>query len=157
MSPKTKLKIEPTITETVSETKTDPMPASGLHQQWAQPYLNKQTLLICLLSLLVVSSLIYAYLGHRQNAKIQTELANLQTSAKNNNPQNEINNVLAQVGSLMVLPEGEQPAVATVVDLAKLEGKPFFKNAQLGDKVIIYSQAGKAILYVDFERVIDNS
>ncbi len=46
-----------------------------------------------------------------------------------------------------MLPQDEQPTIATVTDLAKLQGQPFFANAQVGDKVLIYSRAGKVILY----------
>jgi hypothetical protein len=52
-----------------------------------------------------------------------------------------------KVGQLIVLPTDEQPTIATVSDLDKLKGQPFFAHAELGDKVFIYSGAKKAILY----------
>ena len=52
-----------------------------------------------------------------------------------------------QVGKLLVLPHDEQPTIATVTDLEKLKQQQFFQRAQLGDKVLIYSQAKKVILY----------
>ena len=59
----------------------------------------------------------------------------------------EIKALGAKVGRLIVLPRGEDPTVATVVEPEKLIDQPFFANAQKGDKVLIYAGAKKAILY----------
>ncbi|MBI4158058.1 MAG: hypothetical protein HY505_00320 [Candidatus Yanofskybacteria bacterium] len=59
----------------------------------------------------------------------------------------EANNLIAQVGKLIVLPEEETPTVATVSDPEKLKGQPFFARAKKGDKVLIYTNARKALLY----------
>lgn len=68
-----------------------------------------------------------------------------------NNPnkmaQDELNSILIAVGKLIVLPTGEQPTMATVTDPEKLGGQPFFVHAKKGDKVLIYTNAKKAILY----------
>ncbi|MBI5357887.1 hypothetical protein HZB74_03515 [Candidatus Saccharibacteria bacterium] len=48
---------------------------------------------------------------------------------------------------MVEVPQGEEPTIATVQDVSKLQNQAFFKNAQNGDKVLIYSQAKKAILY----------
>lgn len=64
--------------------------------------------------------------------------------------------LLAEVSKLVVLPTGEEPVIATVMDLNALSGQPLFANAHLGDKVIIYNTARKAILYSPtLKRVID--
>jgi hypothetical protein len=55
--------------------------------------------------------------------------------------------IIAAVSKLMVLPEGEEPTVATVSDPAQLADQPFFSNAKVGHKVLIYTKARKAILY----------
>lgn len=64
--------------------------------------------------------------------------------------------VIKRVSNLMVLPGGEEPTVATVTDLEKLKDQPFFTNAKVGDKLLIYTKAKKAILY-DWEanKIID--
>ncbi len=59
----------------------------------------------------------------------------------------EIEQLVSRVGALIVLPEGEQPTMATVTDPEKLKDQPFFNNAKTGDKVLIYTNARKAILY----------
>ena len=55
--------------------------------------------------------------------------------------------LVEQVGQLVVLPEGEEPTIATVTDPSKLADQPFFANARTGDKVLIYQTAARAILY----------
>ena len=50
-------------------------------------------------------------------------------------------------GKLISLPAGETPTVATVSDLAPLKDQPFFKDAQIGDKVLVFKESEKAILY----------
>lgn len=51
------------------------------------------------------------------------------------------------VGDFFMLPEGEEPTLATVTDKEKLVDQPFFSRAENGDKVLIYSNAGRAVLY----------
>lgn len=55
--------------------------------------------------------------------------------------------VIEKVGKLMILPSDETPNVATVTDLERLKDQPFFKNAKTGDRVLIYANSRKAILY----------
>lgn len=59
----------------------------------------------------------------------------------------EARSVAIQVGKLVILPQDEEPTVATVSDPEQLRAQPFFANAKLGDKVLIYARARRAILY----------
>ena len=61
--------------------------------------------------------------------------------------QEEVRALVARVGHLLVLPEGEDPTVATVNETEKLKEQPFFEKAKKGDKVLIYTNAKKAVLY----------
>lgn len=61
--------------------------------------------------------------------------------------QEESQALVAAVSKLIVLPEGEQPTIATVSDPEALKGQAFFAKAKKGDKVLIYTNARKAILY----------
>lgn len=58
----------------------------------------------------------------------------------------ELSQLIEKVGTLMALPT-EKPTIATVEDTKKLAGQAFFKNAQNGDKVLMYAASKKAILY----------
>lgn len=60
---------------------------------------------------------------------------------------NQIQQVLAQVSKLIVLPSGETPTVATITDISKLTGQDFFKLAHNGDQVLIYPQSRRVYLY----------
>lgn len=51
------------------------------------------------------------------------------------------------VSQQMSLPTDEQPVVATVTDISKLPKEAFFKNAQNGDKILMYKKDKEAILY----------
>lgn len=61
--------------------------------------------------------------------------------------QKEVDEVIVKVSKLIVLPEGENPTLATVTEADKVKGQKFFEKAQNGDKVLVYAQAKKAILY----------
>ena len=70
--------------------------------------------------------------------------------------QQEVTDLVARVSRLIVLPTDETPTVATVSDPEALKDQAFFVNAQKGDKVLIYAQAKKAILYsVTLGKIID--
>jgi len=63
------------------------------------------------------------------------------------NFESEVSVLVEKVGTHMFLPVGEIPSVATVSEPEKLQGQEFFSQAKKGDKVLIYSNAKKAILY----------
>ena len=74
-----------------------------------------------------------------------------EASALKENPQkaaqDETKKLITNVSKLIILPEGETPTIATVADPELLKDQPFFAKAQAGDKVLIYTNARKAILY----------
>lgn len=59
----------------------------------------------------------------------------------------EVTALVAEVGELILLPADEVPTVATVSDPEQLKSQPFFANAKVGDKVLLFAKAKKAILY----------
>lgn len=72
------------------------------------------------------------------------------TQVDPNNPQavqEQNRKLIAEIGKLIDLPIGEEPTVATVTDVAKLQNQPFFQKAKNGDVVLIYANSRKAILY----------
>ena len=84
------------------------------------------------------------YMVHTNNnlKKQNASLSNPQAAAQATNQ-----TLITQVGKLIVLPTGETPTIATVVDASKLQSQAFFAKAQNGDKVLLYSVAKEAILY----------
>ncbi|MBX4200196.1 hypothetical protein KW790_01935 [Candidatus Parcubacteria bacterium] len=55
--------------------------------------------------------------------------------------------IVSEVSKVLVLPPNETPTIATVSDLTKLKSEPFFKNAEVGDRVLFYADSKKAILW----------
>ena len=60
----------------------------------------------------------------------------------------EVERLVKDLGAFLELPESEVPTLAAIgAGKSKLEDQPFFKKALDGDKVLIYAQSGRAILY----------
>lgn len=73
-----------------------------------------------------------------------------------NETQAETRALVKKVGSLVVLPEEEIPTIATVSDPDALKGQAFFDGAKKGYKVLIYTNAKKAVLFDPFiEKVVN--
>jgi len=61
--------------------------------------------------------------------------------------QTETSSLIERVGELTELPEGEIPVVATVTNADLLKDQTFFKEAKIGDKVLVFNLSKKVILY----------
>lgn len=92
--------------------------------------------IVVILSIVIGSSGTYLYMRNKPGSQ------NSVLAAKQ-----EVSTILRQVGKIIDLPTNESPTVATVSDVGKLKGQEFFKKAKNGDKVLIYTNNRKAILY----------
>ncbi len=101
----------------------------------AYRYNRFAVLFMLVITLMAISSA--GYFWH------QSRINNNQTAVADDN----IDKLIARVGTLIMLPSDEKPTIATVSDPEALKDQHFFDNAKRGDKVIIYSNAKKAILY----------
>lgn len=103
--------------------------------------LNKPLFLVALAALAIISAAVIFFLSS------QNELASPKNpeDIKANNEQ-IARDIIDEVGNLVVLPN-EEPVVATIADVKTLQKQPFFDKAQNGDKVLIFENAKKAILY----------
>jgi len=79
---------------------------------------------------------------YRLYQKAQYNVQNPNEVAKN-----DAKETVAKVGKLISLPADEEPTIAMVTDVTRLQDQAFFANARNGDKVLIYSKAKKAVLY----------
>lgn len=71
--------------------------------------------------------------------------------------QREIDQVVAKVGKLILLPDGETPNLVKIDDKEKIsENLEFFKDSSNGDQVLIYREAQKAYLYRPSENWLIN-
>ncbi len=98
-----------------------------------------------LVILVVLAAAIFFAMQYRRVQTLSQQLNDLKA-----NPQkateDQTKELLDKVGKLIVLPD-ETPTIATVSDLEALKDQPFFATAEVGDKVLIYTQAKKAILF----------
>lgn len=107
---------------------------------------HKSTIIFIILALTGLSAGGYFFYQYQ---KTQAELQTIKTdpTTVQKAAQEEVKRLIAEVGKLIELPTGEEPTVATITDLEKLKDQPFFQKAKNGDKVLIYTNAKKAILY----------
>ena len=87
----------------------------------------------------VVGALTYGYVTTRN------ELMRVAGDNKDSG-KSETEQLVQKIGAYLELPN-EEPTLATVNDASKLKTQNFFKNAENGDKVLIYQQAGRALIY----------
>lgn len=113
--------------------------------------------------LVVISVVVLVFVGlvlnswrlTKENMKLASQL-----EAVKNDPQifarEEIKNLVGKLGRMVVLPEGEEPVLATVSDKEKLKDQPVFAKAENGDKILIYTKAAKAYIYrPSTDKIID--
>lgn len=99
---------------------------------------------IAVLVVVVLAVTVGGGLGYKKYTALRAEnqrLSNPQAAAED-----EANRIKDEVAQLIELPN-EKPTVATVVDVEKLKSQTFFANAQNGDRVLLFAQAKKAVLY----------
>ena len=65
--------------------------------------------------------------------------------------------LLSKISKIYQLPSDETPVLGTVDDKEKLKDQPFFKDAQNGDRLVIYAKAKKAVVYRESENKIINA
>lgn len=94
--------------------------------------------LIILFVLVIVSTGLAVYF-YRQASELKKDPQRVASE--------EVQEIVFRVGQIMVLPEGEEPTLATVTEPERLQDQPFFAKAKVGDKVLLYANAKKAILY----------
>lgn len=62
--------------------------------------------------------------------------------------QNELAVAVSAVGELMILPEGDEPVLATVTDAETLiKQQAFFAGATDGDQLLLFPKNMKAVIY----------
>jgi hypothetical protein len=88
---------------------------------------------LCTLAVIGVGTSVYLYLLFKDTSNLVGESGQL----------------VAQVGRIILLPVGENPAVLTVTDetFQIYSDQIFFTNAEVGDKILIYNNTKKAYLF----------
>jgi hypothetical protein len=107
--------------------------------------LNKPKTILLILAAVFLVLIILACFAFWRLQALKKDPRLKETSAKT--AQEETKALINKIGQLLVLPEGEEPVIATVTDPEQLKDQVFFTKAKRGDKVLIYTNAKKAILY----------
>lgn len=107
------------------------------------------------LFLLTLAALVLLGFLYRQSSE---QLAAVKDPARSAELQEqEIQQLVSRVGSHMILPSGETPMLATVTDANALaKQQSFYANVQNGDKLLVYVQSQKAVLYSPSRDIIVN-
>ncbi|TAK96741.1 efflux RND transporter permease subunit [Patescibacteria group bacterium] len=117
----------------LSVTRDEITSASNTSRKWMK------TALVALVVLVAVGLGVAAYYFYHQYK--------LATRDPKDVAQAETQQLVDAIGRFMDLPLNEEPKVATVTDKEKLKSQVFFARAENGDKVLMYVEAQKAILY----------
>ena len=104
------------------------------------------------IALLVLETLALRYY-YGQNSALKAEVVQLKRDPQEV-AKEEVRMLSEKISRLVVLPEGEEPVVATVTDKEKLKDQPVFEKAENGDKILIFANAKKAYIYSPSKNVI---
>lgn len=116
----------------------------------APPMFSKKILVMLLVIFAFMIALIPSFYFYNKYQQIK------KSAQTNTLSGDEIKTLVGNVGSHITLPKDEDPTIATVSDKEKIKNQPFFAQAENGDKVLIYTEAKKAILYrPSIDRIID--
>jgi len=117
--------------------------------------LGVSTALLLLLLVVVVAFAAWSFSNYRQAQQKVNQLST--PEGQQQLAKEEIAQLTALVGKLIVLPADEEPVVATILDVEKLsKDQPFYRNAKNGDKVLIYIKAQQAIVYDAVRNILVN-
>jgi len=100
---------------------------------------NLPFIIISLVLIIVIIIAIYFFYQYQKTKRLLQNPVEL--------AQEQAKPIIAKINKLILLPKGELPTLATVTDRNKLISQPFFAQVEDGDKLLIYPNAKKAILY----------
>ena len=96
-----------------------------------------------LLLIVAVVALLLALHYYRKYSELRDVVQNVPAQ----NASNPAAQVISAVDKHMLLPANEQPVLAQVSDPKALLGNRFFRNALVGDDVLVYCKSQLSILY----------
>lgn len=108
-----------------------------------------RNIIVLILVIGLAGSLAWGYQSNKKYENAQKQI-NLLSSSEGQQEvaKQEIQAIVEKIKTHMELPEGEDPAMATVLNAESLASdQPFYKDATNGDKVLVYQKANKVILY----------
>jgi len=117
----------------------------------------KWLILAVIIVIFLIAGFAWVYHSYSQAAKRAQNYTNSVLDKQKTDAQNELQIMIDKIGKHILLPTGETPALATVMNAGTLsKDQPFYKDAQNGDKVLVYFTAKKAFLYDPNRDIIIN-
>lgn len=120
-----------------------------------KPKKSKTLFFIILILLFFIAGAVGGYFGYEylSSKKVSEKLKDPEYISYLQEQQTE--KILEDLGSIMLLPD-EKPTIATLLDIEELkkENAEFYKDAQKGDILVIYSE--KAIIYREEDKKVIN-
>lgn len=113
------------------------------------PKVNYQLLAFAVLALVALAGIGYLY---NENQKLRNDPKVLEQAKAKKNQE-----MLARLGKIYSVPTDETPAIWTVDNKENLKNNPFFKDAEVGDYLIVFAKAKKAVIYRDAANKVINS
>lgn len=145
------MNVESSDTDKVEIPRLKPLADSTMRQ--IQSFILKYNLIPILIAgcLIGVGLSGYLFYQYYQTNQFFKSIANKQVLTKE-----EMKSLLGEIGKIAKLPQREDPSVATVTDISKLKDQPFFADGKNGDRVLVYANAQKIVLYDPIIRKIVN-
>jgi len=139
---KTPEKTESIVELTSTETPKKPKRIKKIKLDKINFHSKKLHLTLVLLAVIVPVSAVGIYY-YAQYMSTQNELVKF----KQNPQAAAVEDLIDSVGKHVDLPQNETPTIATITDVDLLKEQPFFARAQNGDKILIYQNNNRTILY----------
>lgn len=112
------------------------------------------TVIICVLLAVVAGGGYYFYDKYNETKQEVEKLSTIQGQQELSKSQTQ--KLLEEMRSRIVLPDGEDPVIATITDINQLKNNEFYKNAKNDDRVVVFANAKKAYIYRPSTKTIVN-
>ncbi len=113
------------------------------------------SVLVIIFALITIISLAAAGLTYKKYTDLKNNPAKVSASSKQA-AEKEAKDLKSRVAKLIDLPENEIPIIGTVNDKTKFKDQPFFNGVENGDKLLIFSEARKAVIYREKDNKLIN-
>ena len=115
--------------------------------------MDKRKIFLGVVLLIIFGAVGGMYKLSSENKRLKVEIQGLKEDPQKI-AKEETAKIVELVKKLVILPEREEPVMATVTDKEKLKDQPVFAKAENGDKILIYSIAQKAYIYRPSSNII---
>ena len=117
--------------------------------------LNAGNLILIILLLLALAAFLWSFMNYQQAKQKIAVLTDPNVASELNQKQTE--ELLAKIGKLIQLPSEKNPVVATINDVEVLAAtQDFYKDAHNGDKLLVFQNTRKAIIYDEDDNKLVN-